>query len=82
MLKSDKNSRLDVMRALRSLVWNYGAGDIVAIDLVQQTVRTRLQYGFKLYHFAVSASIKKITVKMLRHQRTIRNQEKSNGKAN
>ena len=69
---NEHNCPLDVITALYQLVWNYGAGDITAIDLSAQTVRTKLQYGEKLYHFTVSVTTDKIVVKMRGHQRTIK----------
>ena len=73
MLNFDEhNCPLDVITALYQLVWNHGAGDIVVINLSEQTVKTKLTNGHKLYRFEVAVTSDKITVRMCGHQRTIK----------
>lgn len=65
---------MDIIEALYSLVWNYGAGRIISIDLSKQIVITQLQYGQKRYRFFVEVKKdgKVITVYMCKHKLLVR----------
>lgn len=73
MLNFDENNNpLDVISALHQLVWCYGAGTVINVNLYGMQVKTKLTNGHKIYNFTVSAYDNKITIRMCGHQRTVK----------